>query len=1083
MASIHRHLEVTHQINFIKSWECDECGLKGDGITLKGHYQRNHKTDLSIASASEASNLTVGHGDTGGASPLVTDVLINSPINHQLETQDILLTPTQITVPRRNPLIEPTNDSNWLHQISTSPEPVPEIINEQEPMHTETAQVQSPFSQNREEVSQRGQKFPDLWEPFFLNCQTLDDLDSVLERCVSDWVLKSQPHIEPSPETRPPRENRGTPKNRNQSRQMQKARRSSKADDARKIQRLFNIYPRRAVRQVLGERSLPYTGTREAAAEFLHATYEQTRASLQQCQEARVLYDTCDWSTPTQDQLNFLNRPPTKDELVLKLRRATNTSPGVDGLEYRHIKALDPECILLETVCGVVWRLGIPRAWKKSRTVPVYKKGDTSDYSNFRPISLLPTIYKLFSGVISQRLTLVASDLGWLSPEQKGFLPGVHGIQEHTQLLQSVVEEAKSKRRHMCITWLDMCNAFGSVPHTVLGELFKSLPIPADLRNILVDIYVGNQMDFVLGKESICISPTAGVRQGDALSCPVFNLASEPLLRAAKSQINPGYNLFGQLVRATAYADDLAVVCNGPDELQNILNILSSSAKILGLQFNAAKCASLVLDKGKCTSAQLFIQGTTSIRCLGSEDQETYLGTPIGVKLRFRPPSELLPNLDKLAASLLAPWQKLEIFRSHLLPSLSHHLASGRVLKDVLFDLDKECRKFLGLICNLPNHASVPFFYADRRVGGLGTTSLNEEADIWTIARAAQLLTSQDLTVRNVFREQLHDTIRRGFRTEPTGNLPVGAYLSGSMEGGLYRLRYAEAGSNLWTLSRKAAKRLGVRIDVSGDETLLIVADDVSVTPAKAVRGLRKAVRQRHTRELISERSHQGVVAAGLSLETQSKDMARLLSCRTPLSFSDWRFLHRARLDILPLRGYPWFSSEDQNKDCRRCGKGVEDGFHVLNNCEVGLQLATLRHNTILNHLTKLLVERGFTVNVDKHLPGSALRPDLEFQLSGSRVMIDVTVPFDSPGNLESAYQRKVAKYSDFGRTLPLVVGSLGSWYPGNEDIRSTLGIDGRSWGAFRFRARTAAVQGSMRMVEAHLFSFTTHHENTNSPT
>ncbi|KZS00284.1 Uncharacterized protein APZ42_003477, partial [Daphnia magna] len=120
-----------------------------------------------------------------------------------------------------------------------------------------------------------------------------------------------------------------------------------------------------------------------------------------------------------------------------------------------------------------------------------------------------------------------------------------------------------------------MCNALGSVAHAVLNELFTSLPIPEDLRRILVDIYSGNRMNFAFRKESIRIFPTAN-------------------------------------------------------------------------------------------------------------DQETYLGTPIGGKLRFRPPTDLIPNLDKIAASHLAPWKKLEIFRSHLLPSLSHHLASGRVLKDCL---------------------------------------------------------------------------------------------------------------------------------------------------------------------------------------------------------------------------------------------------------------------------------------------------------------------------------------------------------------------------------------------------------------
>lgn len=60
--------------------------------------------------------------------------------------------------------------------------------------------------------------------------------------------------------------------------------------------------------------------------------------------------------------------------------------------------------------------------------------------------------------------------------------------------------------------------------------------------------------------------------------------------------------------------------------------------------------------------------------------------------------------------------EKLKIFRSHLVFSLSHHLASVRILKECFTELDTECRNFLGLICNLPNHVKVPFFYEDRRV-------------------------------------------------------------------------------------------------------------------------------------------------------------------------------------------------------------------------------------------------------------------------------------------------------------------------------------------------------------------------------
>ncbi len=80
----------------------------------------------------------------------------------------------------------------------------------------------------------------------------------------------------------------------------------------------------------------------------------------------------------------------------------------------------------------------------------------------------------------------MATDYDWLSPEQKGFLPGVHGIQEHTMLLESAIEEAKLKKVNLTICLLDLANAFGSLPHDFLHQLFESLPIPNELRDILV---------------------------------------------------------------------------------------------------------------------------------------------------------------------------------------------------------------------------------------------------------------------------------------------------------------------------------------------------------------------------------------------------------------------------------------------------------------------------------------------------------------------------------------------------------------------------------------------------------------------
>ena len=272
----------------------------------------------------------------------------------------------------------------------------------------------------------------------------------------------------------------------------------------------------------------------------------------------------------------------------------------------------------------------------------------------------------------------------------------------------------------------------------------------------------------------------------------------------------------------------------------------------------------------------------------------------------------------------------------------------------------------------------------------------------------------------------------------------------------------------MWSLARAAAKRLRARIDVSGDQPLRIIADDISSVPAKVVRGLRQVVRKRHTDRFI-QASHQGKVAKTLALDTSTKDMARQISTRTELGFEDWRYLHRARLDLLPLRGYVW--STPPNQPCRRCGdrRDKENAFHLLNHCKLNMPLYTKRHNAVLDILANLLTKAGLNPTINRKTEGSELRPDVELAISGSRVLIDVRVSYDVAQNLEQAREEKVAKYKELGTILPLIVGSLGSWLPTNENIRAFLGISDRRWATFRRLARVAAIKGSMEIIRESL--------------
>ncbi|EFX71317.1 hypothetical protein DAPPUDRAFT_111874 [Daphnia pulex] len=211
--------------------------------------------------------------------------------------------------------------------------------------------------------------FFNLWAPVFLGCSNREDVDLATESCAADWhrLTKKSDDLTASRKQVVQERSRNSPvaHRRQQSRQQQRIKKkdnTKKKEEAGRIQALFKRFPKRAVRKVLGETSQAYTGSVEAATDFLKGAYEQPHPSEAAVLKARRVYDGCSWSNPSEEELEHLASPPARSEIARKLKRASNTAPGADGVEYKDISRLDPECRLLEVLYAAVWRLGVPNS-------------------------------------------------------------------------------------------------------------------------------------------------------------------------------------------------------------------------------------------------------------------------------------------------------------------------------------------------------------------------------------------------------------------------------------------------------------------------------------------------------------------------------------------------------------------------------------------------------------------------------------------------------------------------------------------------------------------------------------------------
>lgn len=113
---------------------------------------------------------------------------------------------------------------------------------------------------------------------------------------------------------------------------------------------------------------------------------------------------------------------------------------------------IDILTIPITSVCNSSLTTGVfPKIYKKSRVQPIYKSGDTYCVSNYRPISILPTISKILERIINKRLVNYLENKNLLSQGQFGFRAQRSTADAVSELTNYIVNNIDSKRKTMGI--------------------------------------------------------------------------------------------------------------------------------------------------------------------------------------------------------------------------------------------------------------------------------------------------------------------------------------------------------------------------------------------------------------------------------------------------------------------------------------------------------------------------------------------------------------------------------------------------------------------------------------------------------
>lgn len=781
---------------------------------------------------------------------------------------------------------------------------------------------------------------------------------------------------------------------------------------------------------------------------------------------------------------DLLETPFTADEVRRTLRRMNNNScPGPDRLQYSAWKRLDPSRLILTTIFNTC-RLNakIPPSWKTSTTILIHKGDDPSKIENWRPIALQNTLYKIYAAAIAKRISNWALTNNILSPSQKGFLP-FDGCLENGFILRSVLQDSRRNKKEVGVAWLDLKDAFGSVPHSSLLDILQRAGLRSTTLAIIEDIYKDS---------STCIQTTAGlsapipcsrgVKQGCTLSPILFDVVMEVVIRAMEEVPGAGYQLSNINIKTLTYADDLCALTSSPEKIQLMLSKAEAAAKWAGLTFNPRKCAALTIfrKQGKrqhAVNSQPTLGGEP-IPALPWDGTYKYLGCRLGADPKTdlsQVSADYIADCEAILRSDLTDWQKLDAIHRFAKPRLVYLLQNTSPTIGWARNIDKTIRALAKTCLKLPGHTVSAFLYTDTTSGGLGLPNIEDELHIFRVSSAFKLLsTPGDHRVRDIAYSALSRTaeIRSGNRKSPQEFLNS---LPDPGEGNKGDL------SSLWSDSRVSFHHCNAKIDT---DNCAIICDNHTVHWPKRSQVpslLRSSIQNRHKTQW-SSCSDQGRTVSCISKHAASNHWIRTGKYT---SFGEYRFALKARLNLLPTRTARYRAGEViPDRSCRKCNTEQETLAHILNHCPNHVGLLRLRHNKILSRLANAIPAKMGRQYKEQVVPGDrlGLKPDLVVldDTKKEAFVIDVTTPFEGTESFSTARLEKERKYGYLKALLgskgyqrvevdAFIVGSLGSWDTSNEQVLQKLGI-GRNYSKmFRNLCCTEALKGSFSIWKTFL--------------
>lgn len=268
-------------------------------------------------------------------------------------------------------------------------------------------------------------------------------------------------------------------------------------------------------------------------------------------------------------------------------RLRNNKAAGKDQLPSELLKhGGETLAKALHWVINKIWEEEIlPQEWMEGVVCPIYKKGDKLDCCNYRAITLLNAAYKVLSQILFRRLSPLARD--FVGSYQAGFTDA-RATTDQIFALRQILEKCREYNVPTHHLFIDFKAAYDTVDRDQLWLIMHEYGFPDKLTR-LIKATMDRVMCYVRVSQTFSspFEARRGLRQGDGLSCLLFNIALEGVIRRAG--INTSGTILTRSIQLLGFADDFDIITRNIATMTETYIRLKAEAKRIGLVINESK--------------------------------------------------------------------------------------------------------------------------------------------------------------------------------------------------------------------------------------------------------------------------------------------------------------------------------------------------------------------------------------------------------------------------------------------------------------------------------------------------------------